>query len=689
MWKDNLKMEKNDRTEKKPVNRDLLRFTILVPLLIYMFLAFGTTFVARSDATIMIGSRVLPLSTLAGVFSSLSNLCLVVMVLFYKKIGFVLSIVLLIIQFPGYIAGLFRNDRLTSLPGLFIGLFGVVMMVLIYNNHVRMEREQKRLQDLFEQTATALVNAIDAKDIYTRGHSLRVANYSKKLAEMSHKSEEECQEIYYAALLHDVGKIGIPIAILSKNGKLTHEEYKRIQDHPVLGEQILASIKEFPYLSKGAGGHHERYDGKGYPNGLKGEEIPELARIISVADAYDAMTSKRSYRDPIPQQKVREELVKGTGTQFDPKYARLMIHLIDVDTEYEMREREEGGKLAGDNELVIDEYRSTVSGGVLLTAFMTTLRLKVTGDELIPGVVSVPSLIMFDSLDGHVHDTEKEIKDLNYYEYCELWFDGKTEATGARKIRTEIREGVNEGITDDREYVIEAVRIEDHALIRILSRKQTIENVIALPDSSRFAHIGFTGEHCRISKVSTVKAQDESPAGLIPRIAEKVSFISGPVGDVPNVQIDGYRLASSEGVEIKDGLEISFHTRNLPSATLVWHCPFIEIFTSDDGKVRGKNYRDLAFMRFDGEGWECDPACTVELDVSQNGNFTDWDAWKKLNMDGYDTVVTFKVKGNRITVVTENGGVAVSFTAILTGVGGKVYTAVTGDQVALTNVRIK
>ena len=132
-----------------------------------------------------------------------------------------------------------------------------------------------------------------------------------------------------------------PIVIITKKGKLTPEEYEEIKKHPIYGSQILDSISEFPYLRIGANGHHERYDGKGYPDGIKGEEIPELARIISVADAYDAMTSKRSYRDPIPQEVVREEIVKGTGTQFDPEYAKLMIQLIDMDKDYKMRECEE------------------------------------------------------------------------------------------------------------------------------------------------------------------------------------------------------------------------------------------------------------------------------------------------------------------------------------------------------------
>ena len=183
---------------------------------------------------------------------------------------------------------------------------------------------------MFEQTADALAGAIDAKDTYTNGHSRRVAQYSLAIAKEIGKPAEECDKVYFAALLHDVGKIGIPIKILQKKGRLTDEEFAQIKEHSVVGGEILSNIKESPWISIGARYHHERYNGSGYPEGLKGEAIPEIARIIAVADAYDAMTSNRSYRNAIPQHIVREELVKGCGTQFDPEFAKVMLHLIDL-----------------------------------------------------------------------------------------------------------------------------------------------------------------------------------------------------------------------------------------------------------------------------------------------------------------------------------------------------------------------
>ena len=234
-----------------------------------------------------------------------------------------------------------------------MAIIGMVVMLYVFTlvdtkntlNRAR-EREMQLLKekeettrDLFSQTAVALVSAIDAKDAYTQGHSARVAEYSRKIAEISGKSEQECDQIYFAALLHDVGKIGIPDHIINKNGKLTPEEYETIQSHPVIGDQILSKINHYSYLSEAARHHHERMDGKGYPDGLKGEEIPEPARIISVADAYDAMTSNRSYRSPLTQEEVRRELERCSGTQFDPAFAEIMIRLMDQDKDYLMREK--------------------------------------------------------------------------------------------------------------------------------------------------------------------------------------------------------------------------------------------------------------------------------------------------------------------------------------------------------------
>lgn len=140
-------------------------------------------------------------------------------------------------------------------------------------------------------------------------------------------------------LLHDVGKIGVPDEVINKPGRLSEVEFAKIQKHPAIGGKILSNIKEMPELAAGAKWHHERYDGTGYPEGLTGEDIPEAARIIAVADAYDAMTSNRSYRGVLPQEKVRGEIELGKGSQFDPKFADIMLQMIDDDAEYRMTDQ--------------------------------------------------------------------------------------------------------------------------------------------------------------------------------------------------------------------------------------------------------------------------------------------------------------------------------------------------------------
>ena len=187
-----------------------------------------------------------------------------------------------------------------------------------------LEESRRKLQVLSLQVVKTLASAIDAKDRYTNGHSSRVAKYSKEIARRAGKPVEFQDEIYFIALLHDIGKIGIPDYILNKNSKLTDEEYETIKQHPSIGVEILKNITEMPKIEIGAHYHHERFDGKGYPEGLAGYGIPEIGRIIAVADAYDAMTSRRSYRSGLPQETVRSEIVRGRGQQFDPDFADLV-----------------------------------------------------------------------------------------------------------------------------------------------------------------------------------------------------------------------------------------------------------------------------------------------------------------------------------------------------------------------------
>jgi len=198
-------------------------------------------------------------------------------------------------------------------------------------------RKTQENEKLSLHVVQTLAEAIDAKDKYTNGHSTRVAKYSREIARRYGYTTKQQEEIYMMGLLHDVGKIGIPDSMINKPGKLTAEEYEIIKTHSRVGARILRKIEEMPKLVEGARWHHERYDGKGYPDGLIGESIPEEARILAVADAYDAMSSRRSYRDILPQEKVREEIINGKATQFDPAFADIMLTIIEEDPEYKNR----------------------------------------------------------------------------------------------------------------------------------------------------------------------------------------------------------------------------------------------------------------------------------------------------------------------------------------------------------------
>ena len=207
-------------------------------------------------------------------------------------------------------------------------VFVSINIAVVIKDHqykVRTEHDRK----IIIQSMKTFTNFIDAKDKYTRGHSIRVGFYTKKIAERMDFDEDELDNIYYIALLHDVGKINISDAILNKPGKLDDEERDIIKTHTTNGAQILKDFSSVPHIVEGARYHHERYDGKGYPEGLSGEQIPLVARIIGVADAFDAMNSDRCYRKAYPMEKIVKELKEGAGKQFDPEVVKVMLELIE------------------------------------------------------------------------------------------------------------------------------------------------------------------------------------------------------------------------------------------------------------------------------------------------------------------------------------------------------------------------
>jgi HD-GYP domain-containing protein (c-di-GMP phosphodiesterase class II) len=196
------------------------------------------------------------------------------------------------------------------------------------------ELELEKKQKLFIHTTVALAAAIDAKDHYTHGHTTRVTNLSLEIATLlRYKQNKELdkkffEHLHIASLLHDIGKIGISEGILNKKGALNDEERKKMREHPLVGTTILQPIKELDYAILGVKYHHECYDGSGYPEGLKGAQIPLIAAIIAVADSFDAMTTDRPYRCALPKKEAIEEVKQLSGKQFHPDIAAALIQLF-------------------------------------------------------------------------------------------------------------------------------------------------------------------------------------------------------------------------------------------------------------------------------------------------------------------------------------------------------------------------
>mgnify|MGYP005895628435 CR=1 FL=1 len=219
------------------------------------------------------------------------------------------------------------------------------MLILLFVNIVRtlrsiqhienarqqleLEHKQKQTENHSLQMMQTLSTTIEAKDEYTRGHSYRVAEYAALIAAELGWSSEEIQQLKHAAYLHDIGKIGIPDLILNKPSRLTDDEYNLIKKHTVIGAEILKDITFVPHIVEVARNHHERYDGNGYPDGLSSVEIPIHARITAMADSYDAMNSRRIYRNALPPEMIREEISKNRGKQFDPEITDVFLKLID------------------------------------------------------------------------------------------------------------------------------------------------------------------------------------------------------------------------------------------------------------------------------------------------------------------------------------------------------------------------
>ena len=215
-----------------------------------------------------------------------------------------------------------------SLAALALWVIALVIFGITSAQIRKYQERHERDNEIINESIETFTGFIDAKDPYTNGHSKRVAIYTRRIAEELGYTGEELDRIYYIALLHDCGKIGVPDNILGKPGKLTEEEFEIIKSHTVRGGEILTHFKSLEDADEGARYHHERYDGKGYPEGRAGEDIPLIARMICVADSYDAMNTDRVYRKRLSREQIINELETNKGLQFDPNIADVMLGLI-------------------------------------------------------------------------------------------------------------------------------------------------------------------------------------------------------------------------------------------------------------------------------------------------------------------------------------------------------------------------
>lgn len=553
-----------------------------------------------------------------------------------------------------------------------------------YNRAIKIKEDANIF---LQQTVEALASAVDAKDSYTHGHSARVAKYARKIAHLSGISEEACDDIYLAGLLHDVGKIGIKDDIINKKGKLSKDEFAQIKQHSVLGDAILAKIHMLPALSTGARHHHERYDGSGYPDKLKGDDIPQIARIIAVADAYDAMTSKRSYRDVIPQMQVREELVKGLGTQFDPEYARLMIYLLDMDVEYQMKENQSEEVFAANSFYQFGAFKTQVSAGLQVTDCPITIHMQY--EALLDG--GMPTFLFYDSTNAKYYLEECNLAtEMDFIEYARISVDGKVSPDYIRKMRQNTASGKPVIKKTGRKYdlYLKMVKQEDHLLVKIEGEDRCDEVILALHDASRFLYFALTGEYCSLDILTVDVAEQPAEKDYIPRIADRISYLDQPIGDIPNIQIDSWRSSSSEVLEVKDCLGISFHAMSLPTAARIFHCPIICLFTSDDGKIGGKNYKEVALVRFDGEAWSEHGEITNKAVVTRDESFENWTVWTNKNKKGVDCTVSIQHQGDIINLKAEDAGLQIVNQTLLPEKAEKLYCFITGDQCAVSDIRI-
>ena len=502
-----------------------------------------------------------------------------------------------------------------------------------------MQGENKRIQRQFDRTTIAIVSEIEEKDGLNKGNSLLTAEYAKRIARNIGKDDEYCNKVHYVAMFNSVGLAGVSGEILD----------------------------------------------------FDENEAEEMKRIADVASDYVYMTSSGKDHDAMPDYMAREELIKGSGDKYDPVFADAMIKIIDSNTNdnnlYSLENDSE-------KKLSCGEYRENIAKGIEINNRIKRIKFECICCTDGSADFSAPSIILFDSFDRRVHSDEKTIFEYHYLEYGEIWFNQHQITTAARKMETVKflkKDGVNSENSQEsvEHYEITASRFEDHIKLVMSSPEFTKEVVIALPEKTVSSYIGLTGEHCEIQNISIKSSDFETVAEDIPRIVSEVSYINHMESDIKNVQIDRPRSASTEGIALDNRLKITFHSMTLPMASLIWHCPYIVLYSSKDGAVGGADYREYDLIKLNGENNGSNDFAQSKFKMKKKDNFSGWDAWKKLNKEGVEYEIALEKKGNRIILKAENLGISIESTTTIFGDLNNVYVALTGDQVALTDIRIR
>ncbi len=500
-----------------------------------------------------------------------------------------------------------------------------------------MEDMQERVHEMFDTTIMGVVSEIEKKDGLDKGNAALCADYSKKIAEKCEKDEEFCQKVYYATLFQSVGLPGVMDKVID----------------------------------------------------LKQDEAKDIKRIAEVSGDYVHMTTTGKDRNAVPDYLAREVFVREAGEKYDLAFADLMVKIID--------DQDTGGYIEDsiiETEISCAGYRDHISNGIEITTREKRIRFESKNDIVSREIPGAPSIILFDSIDRRVHSDEKTIKGYGYVEYGELWFDGHYVSTAARKMETldNIQKETAAPTAVNREkgsYEIRAVRFEDHIRIGMTGPECSNIWIVALPDKTKSTYIGLTGENCEITEINIESADEEIGSDHIPRIVTETSYIDCLESDIRNVQIDRFRSAATEGIELTGHLRLLFHSMSLPSANMIWHCPSVVIYYSKDGTVFGSDYREYDLIKLDGEEDGDKEYVTNRFKMKRKEEFPGWEQWKERNKAGMDYEVYVEKKGNRIKVKTANLGIELENTTTVLDDPAKVYVALTGDQVALTDIRLK